>query len=250
MAFYRELAADPTKAFWQANGTNPGTTPASGRRWTRWWRPWAEDGAPKVFRPYQDVRFAKGASPYKDHQGAFVQVADGIGWYVQIDAKRTELVSGGYHAHASDQTARFRAAVDADRTGRELEDMVKDMEQADFAIWGRVLKTRPRGVPADHPRLGLMRHQNITGWREPVDDDWVFTGVVVDRIGAQSEIPAPARGLARHERRPDRGASSARPTVRPYARLDPDSQPSRSKGSTPKSRSPTLQVPVAVSFRK
>ena len=189
MAFYRDLAADPTKAFWQANKPRydasvrapmDALVEALGPRF----------GAPKVFRPYQDVRFAKGASPYKDHQGAFVQVADGIGWYVQINAQGL-MVSGGYHAHASDQTARFRAAVDADRTGRELESIVKDLEQADFAIWGRVLKTRPRGVPADHPRLELMRHQNLTGWREAVDADWIFTGEVVDRVGAQWESLRP-----------------------------------------------------------
>lgn len=189
MAFYRDLAADPTKAWWQANKDRydavvrePVTALVEALA--------PSFGEPKVFRPYRDVRFAKGASPYKDHQGAFVQVADGIGWYVQVNSEGL-MISGGYHAHASDQTARFRAAVDADRTGQQLERIVAELKAADFDIWGRVMKTRPRGVPADHPRLELMRHQNLTGWREPVVEDWLFTPEVVDHVAADWQALRP-----------------------------------------------------------
>jgi uncharacterized protein (TIGR02453 family) len=189
MAFYRDLAADPTKAWWQANKDRydavvrePVTALVEALA--------PSFGEPKVFRPYRDVRFAKGASPYKDHQGAFVQVADGIGWYVQVDSEGL-MISGGYHAHASDQTARFRAAVDAERTGQQLERIVAEVKAAGFDIWGRVMKTRPRGVPADHPRLELMRHQNLTGWRAPVIDDWLFTSEVVDRVAADWQALRP-----------------------------------------------------------
>lgn len=206
-AFYRELAADPTKAFWQANkdrydeAVREPMTALVEQLAPRF-------GEPKVFRPYRDVRFAKGASPYKDHQGAFVQVADGIGWYVQVNAEGL-MVSGGYHAHAADQTARLRAAVDADRTGRELERIVADLKAGDWQIWGRVTKTRPRGVPADHPRLELMRHQNLTGWREPVDDDWVFSPAAVDHVGADWEALRPLVEWL---------ATNVGPTKRPPAR--------------------------------
>jgi uncharacterized protein (TIGR02453 family) len=185
LAFYRDLATDPTKAWWQVNKDRyeqavrapmTGLVEALAPRF----------GEPKLFRPYKDIRFAKGASPYKDHQGAFVQVADGIGWYVQLNAEGL-MVSGGYHAHASDQTARFRAAVDDDRTGAQLAAIVADLKAAEFGIWGRVMKTRPRGVPADHPRLELMRHQNLTGWREPADDDWVYSPQAVDHVAADWE---------------------------------------------------------------
>jgi uncharacterized protein (TIGR02453 family) len=182
MEFYRDLAADPTKAFWQANKERydasvrepvSALVEALAPRF----------GEPKLFRPYRDVRFAKGASPYKDHQGAFVGVASGIGWYVQLNAEGI-MVSGGYHAHASDQVQRLRAAVDDDRTGQALERIVEDLRAADFAIAGRTMKTRPRGVAADHPRLELMRHQNLSGWREPSAPDWMFGPEVVDHVAA------------------------------------------------------------------
>jgi uncharacterized protein (TIGR02453 family) len=189
MAFYRDLATDPTKAFWQANKHRyDDSVRAPVEALMEALAP--RFGQPKLFRPYRDTRFAKGASPYKDHQGGFVQVADGIGWYIQLNSEGL-MVSGGYHAHASDQTARFRAAVDADRTGRQLQGIVKDLEADDFAIWGRVMKTRPRGVAADHPRLQLMRHQNLTGSREPIVEDWLFTPEVVDHVATDWQALRP-----------------------------------------------------------
>jgi uncharacterized protein (TIGR02453 family) len=192
MAFYDDLAGDPTKAFWLANKS----------RYDASVREPMEAlvdalapgfGAPKVFRPYRDVRFAKGASPYKDHQGAFVEVASGIGWYLQLNAEGL-MVSGGYHAHAADQVQRLRAAVDDDATGSELEDIIARVQAAGFAIWGRQMKTRPRGVAADHPRLELMRHQNLTAWREPATPDWMFGPEAVDHIAADWESLRPLVG--------------------------------------------------------
>lgn len=189
MDFYRDLAADPTKDFWLANKSRYDAsvrepmealveelTPAFGE--------------PKVFRPYRDVRFAKGASPYKDHQGAFVEVASGIGWYLQLNAEGL-MVSGGYHAHASDQVQRLRAAVDDDTTGSELVRIVAAVQTAGFAIWGRQMKTRSRGVAADHPRLELMRHQNLTAWREPGTPDWMFGADAAKHVAAQWESLRP-----------------------------------------------------------
>ncbi len=189
MAFYRDLAKDPTKAFWQANrarydasvrGPMTELVEALAPRF----------GEPKVFRPYRDVRFAKGASPYKDHQGAFVQVADGIGWYVQLNAGGL-MVSGGYHSHAGDQTQRLRAAVDDETTGPELARIVDALPAAGFEVWGRMMKTRPRGVPADHPRLELMRHQNITGWREPSAPAWLHRPDALERVAEDWESLRP-----------------------------------------------------------
>ena len=45
-----------------------------------------EFGKAKLFRPYRDVRFAKDKTPYKTHQGGFVQAGPGTGYYVQVGA--------------------------------------------------------------------------------------------------------------------------------------------------------------------
>src|SRR5262245_59994914 len=80
-------------------------------------------GAGKVFRPYRDVRFSADKRPYKTHQGAFVAVADGLGYYLQVDADGL-YVGGGFHHHAPDQVTRYRAAVDDDAKGSELASIV------------------------------------------------------------------------------------------------------------------------------
>jgi uncharacterized protein (TIGR02453 family) len=123
-----------------------------------------EFGAAKLFRPYRDVRFSADKSPYKTHQGAFCQVASGIGYYVQVDAEAV-MTAGGFHAHSRDQTGRYRAAVDAEPTGAALVDIVTKLGKAGFALGGDQVRTRPRGCPVDHPRLDLMRHEALTAHR-------------------------------------------------------------------------------------
>jgi uncharacterized protein (TIGR02453 family) len=119
---------------------------------------------PKIFRPHRDVRFSKDKSPYKTHQGAFFEVASGIGYYLHIDAEGL-FTAGGFYAHTRDQTARFRAAVDAPATGIELEKIVRALTRHGFVPGGDRVKTRPRGCPPDHPRLELMRHEALTAGR-------------------------------------------------------------------------------------
>lgn len=123
-----------------------------------------EFGAAKLFRPYRDVRFSADKSPYKNHQGAFCQVASGIGYYVQVDAEGV-MTAGGFHSHSRDQTARYRAAVDAGPTGTELVGIVTKLTKAGFSLGGDQVRTRPRGCPPDHPRLDLMRHEALTAHR-------------------------------------------------------------------------------------
>ena len=72
--FYDDLEMDNTKSFWEAHkAVYADSVAAPMKALTAALEP--EFGAPKVFRPYRDVRFAKDKTPYKTHQGAFVGVA-------------------------------------------------------------------------------------------------------------------------------------------------------------------------------
>lgn len=122
-----------------------------------------------MFRPYRDIRFSKDKSPYKTHAAGFLSVAPGVGYYLSLDQDGVH-VGGGFHAHDREQTARFRAAVDDAGTGPELVGIAAKLEKRGFTIGGAQVKTRPRGVPADHPRLDLMRREYVTAGRE-VDPD-------------------------------------------------------------------------------
>jgi uncharacterized protein (DUF2461 family) len=48
-----------------------------------------------------------------------------------------------------------------------------------FQIGGETLATRPKGVPADHPRLDLLRHKSLIAWRDRGTPAWMSTGSVV-----------------------------------------------------------------------
>ena len=125
----------------------------------------AEFGAGKIFRPYRDVRFSRDKTPYKSHCGATAG-----SYYVQLGADGL-LAAGGYYQMAADQVARFRTAVDDERRGSDLVKRLAAMESEDITIAGETLKTRPRGVDPDHPRLDLLRHKGLYGWRLwPLDD--------------------------------------------------------------------------------
>ena len=95
-----------------------------------------EFGAAKLFRPNRDIRFSLDKSPYKTAQGAVAAVAEGVGFYVQLDADGL-LIGGGYHTHTPAQLARFRSAVDAPSSGEALQQIVRKVEAAGLRGGGR-----------------------------------------------------------------------------------------------------------------
>jgi uncharacterized protein (TIGR02453 family) len=128
-------------------------------------------GEPTLFRPYRDVRFSADKSPYKTGQGGYLKLATGLGYWMQLNADGV-MVGGGCFTQDRAQVQRMRSAIDEDLSGKALSALVDRLKRAGFDLGGRTVKTRPRGVPADHPRLELMRHESLTVHRmlpmEPV----------------------------------------------------------------------------------
>jgi len=162
--FYQRLEADNSREFWQAHRSDyERYVLAPVRSLAAELEP--EFGSVTVYRPQRDTRFSADKSPYKTYQGAFAQRVPGLGFYLQISAAGMQA-SGGFHSHSSDQVARYREAVDADRSGAMLADVMATLAGEGFVIGGDRLKTMPRGVPADHPRADLMRHRSLTASRD------------------------------------------------------------------------------------
>lgn len=141
----------------------------------------AEFGPAQLFRPYRDVRFAKDKSPYKTHQGAFVDLMPGIGLYVEISASGL-FTAGGFYTQAADQIARYRAAVDEDLTGKPLSAITDALVAAGYALEGERLKTKPRGFSEDHPRIGLLRHKSLYAGIRFEPEPWVHTPQARSRV--------------------------------------------------------------------
>jgi uncharacterized protein (TIGR02453 family) len=121
----------------------------------------AEFGAAKLFRPYRDVRFARDKTPYKTHQGAFIDIAPATGWYVEVAAPGVRVAAGFYEANA-ERLGRVRTAIDDDRRGKQLEKLLAKLTAAGWTVGGDRLKTSPRGYDAEHPRIDLLRHKSLT----------------------------------------------------------------------------------------
>ena len=176
LEFYEGLAADNTKTYWTKHkAVYDAAVLGPMAELVEELAP--EFGEAKIFRPYRDVRFSKDKTPYKTHIGALV----GRG-YVQFSVQGLAAGNGMY-GMASDQLERYRQAVASDRAGGELEDAIAAIEKEEIGVSGRdVLKSAPRGYPADHPRIGLLRYKGIVAWKEWPVGGWLETAAARDRV--------------------------------------------------------------------
>ncbi|MFD1504847.1 DUF2461 domain-containing protein [Georgenia yuyongxinii] len=177
--FYDELERNNDREFWAANK----------ERWERDVRDpmralvavlEPEFGPATVFRPYRDLRFSPDKSPYKLHQGAIAGPAPGFGYYVGLDADGL-IVGGGFRTHSPAQTDRFRKAIDAD-DGDILPAIADALVEQGYMLDGAALKTRPRGYPADHPRIDLLRRKELMAVTNVGTPPWLPTPAALDHV--------------------------------------------------------------------
>ena len=84
------------------------------------------------------------------------------------------FVAGGWWSPASIQVGRYRDSVDGP-AGVVLEQAIAAAEKSGMTLGGDVMKTKPRGVPDDHPRLELLRHRTLTVEHKASTAAWVGT---------------------------------------------------------------------------
>ncbi|GAA5043234.1 DUF2461 domain-containing protein [Nocardia callitridis] len=178
--FYEDLEADNSKTFWNAHKDTyqqavraPMTALAADLE--------ADFAAVKIFRPYRDVRFAKDKTPYKTAQGAVAIVAPGVGWYLQLGAPGLH-VGGGFYRGTPGQLAQLRATIDNKVRGAELAAILADLTAAGYTIDGEQLKTKPRGYPADHPRIELLRHKSLIANKDFGTPPWLTTPAAATHV--------------------------------------------------------------------
>jgi len=183
VSFYEELAANNTRDWWQSNRPRyESEVRAPLEHLLEDLR--VEFGEAKVFRPNRDTRFSKDKSPYKTAAAAVIGVAhEGVGTlYLQVSGEGL-MVGGGAYMPASDQLARLRAAIADDRTGPELESIAADIRRRGGEVGAHdEVKTAPRGYPADHPRIELLRLKGIIGWWDHEPGSWLSSPAARDRV--------------------------------------------------------------------
>ena len=180
LAFYGDLAANNTREWWHAN---------KARYEDEVRRPMEllledvsdEFGEAKLFRPNRDTRFSTDKAPYKTNIAAVIHGDAGGSVYVSLGIDGLHVGGGAYHPERP-QLARLRQAIDADGPGSELERITADLRAAKADVTAHdVLKTAPRGYPADHPRIDLLRMSGIIGIWEHKPGAWLHTAKAKDR---------------------------------------------------------------------
>ena len=176
LEFYEGLEADNSKAYWAANrAVYDEIVLGPMRELLEELAP--EFGEPRIFRPYRDVRFSKDKTPYKTNIAA--AVGDG---YIHLSA--AGLAAGsGMHAMAPDQLDRYRRAVADDDLGEELGRVISDVGRHGIGVHGSgVLKTAPRGYPAGHPRIALLRYKGLYAWQAWPVEPWLGTPAAKEHV--------------------------------------------------------------------
>ncbi|BBX05906.1 DUF2461 domain-containing protein [Mycolicibacterium aichiense] len=191
--FYEGLEADNSKVYWTAHrGVYDRQVKAPMEELLAELA--GEFGEGTLFRPHRDVRFSADKSPYKTNCAARL----GSG-YVSFSADGLSVGSGLYMPDAA-ALARYRAAVDAEKSGAELAGIVDALRAGGYETMAHdVLKTAPRGYPKDHPRIDLLRHKGIAMMKTWPVGAWLGTAKAKDRVVTTLRAGAPLRDwLARH----------------------------------------------------
>ncbi|WOP19151.1 DUF2461 domain-containing protein [Raineyella sp. LH-20] len=177
LEFYRGLEADNSRTYWQAH-RDTYEQDVRGPMEALLGELTDDFGDAKVFRPNRDVRFSNDKSPYKTHLGAYVPTAPATGWYLELSALGMLTGAGFYHA-SSDGLAALRDRIDEE--GEELAAIVTTLQEDDWRLGGETLKTAPKGWPADHPQIALLRHKSLSVSRR-IEDEVVYSAGLVERV--------------------------------------------------------------------
>ena len=183
--FYEGLQADNSKVYWQEHKAVY-ERDVRGPMEQLLAELAGEFGAGKLFRPYRDVRFSADKTPYKTNCAATL----GAG-YISFSA---DGLSTGAGLYLPDSAAlqRYRTAVTREKSGNELVAIVAVLHKAGYETMAHeVLKTAPRGVSKDHPRIDLLRHRGIAMMKTWPVGAWLGTAKAQERVVTTLRAAAP-----------------------------------------------------------
>jgi uncharacterized protein (TIGR02453 family) len=139
-----------------------------------------------VYRFNRDIRFSNDKSLYKTHFGAFI-VRGGkkngdkfAGYYIHIEPGKS-MVAGGAYMPPAPWLSALREKIDD-----EPEKLIEIISAKDFIkyfgkIDGEKLKNAPKGYPADHPQVELLKFKSYLVVNE-VKDEIVVSDKFFDHV--------------------------------------------------------------------
>ncbi|MDP4331780.1 DUF2461 domain-containing protein [Curtobacterium sp. A7_M15] len=112
-------------------------------------------GPGRILRQHRDLRFTPDKRPYREDTGL---TAGGVYLSAGVDGIQA---GGGLYTPSRAQLTAARTAIDEHpQAAAALQRELDELTGAGFELAGPPLKTAPRGFPADHPRIGLLRMQH------------------------------------------------------------------------------------------
>lgn len=179
LAFYAELRRNNSREWWAANRARfdervaaPFEELAAALR--------DDFGEVKVFRPYRDVRFSADKSPYKLHIGMVTR--NRTAHYLQLSDEGL-VTGGGVYDAPPHALSRFRELVDDPATAAGLQNVIDELDSRGFTpMTDDALRTAPRGYPADHPRIALLRLRRLAVGRHDDPADWMWAPDAIEAI--------------------------------------------------------------------
>jgi len=109
------------------------------------------------------------------------QARGGGAYYVQVGPEGLRIGGGSFHMQPG-QLARYRTVAAEDRRGGELAAILAKLAKQGWEVRGDRLKTAPRGFPADHPRIELLKHKSLYVGRGYEPDDGLHDRTTFDRV--------------------------------------------------------------------
>ena len=154
-------------------------------------------GSPHLFRPWNDTRFRPGP-PIKEHVGLAIGYGGAGGFYVELSLDGL-LVAAGLHMPAPDQVERLRASIDRPASAGALTRALRRANAAGLELNEPDLVRAPRGYPADHPRIDLLRRRRLTVARRHELGGWLHGRTAGKRVREGLDAAAPlVRWLREH----------------------------------------------------
>jgi uncharacterized protein (TIGR02453 family) len=122
------------------------------------------DGRGNLMRLARDTRFSADKSPYKTALSSLFWVGNektrSPAFGFRLCAHGMDLMAGMFTFTPTVLQA-FRAAVDDDQTGAELDRVRRELEAQGYGVQGQHYRRVPAGYDPHHPRAALLRHNAL-----------------------------------------------------------------------------------------
>lgn len=138
-------------------------------------------GKQALRRIYRDTRFSQDKTPYKTHwSGHFTRATAQRrgGYYFHIEEGNT-FIAGGFFNPVADDLKRVRNDIAFDAT--PLRKILKQKTFVEYfgTLRGEQLKNAPKGFPADHEAVDLLRYKQYLVRRNFTDEE-VLAGTFLE----------------------------------------------------------------------